>query len=206
MIPRAHITAWRANAPWATDAQVEQDLVISRALVEIFSDAALADAFAFRGGTALHKIFFQPAARYSEDIDLVQIAAKPIGPALDALRARLDPWLGTPQRTRGEGRVALAYRFDAEGLPVTRLRLKVEINAREHFAVHGHHRRRVRVDNPWFSGGAESSPSRSKSCLGPSCARSTNERRAAISSTSPARFGRTQRSTARRSWRASTPT
>ena len=155
MIPRAHITAWRASAPWATDAQVEQDLVISRALVEIFSDAALPAAFAFRGGTALHKLFFQPAARYSEDIDLVQIAAEPIGPALDALRARLDPWLGTPQRTRGEGRVTLAYRFDAEGLPLTRLRLKVEINTREHFAVHGHHRRRVRVDNPWFSGAAD---------------------------------------------------
>jgi predicted nucleotidyltransferase component of viral defense system len=155
VIPRAHITAWRANAPWATDAQVEQDLVISRALVEIFSDAALAAAFAFRGGTALHKLFFQPAARYSEDIDLVQIAAEPIGAAFDALRARLDPWLGTPQRTLGEGRVALAYRFDAEGLPVTRLRLKVEINTREHFAVHGHHRRRVRVDNPWFSGDAD---------------------------------------------------
>ena len=206
MIPRAHITAWRAHAPWATDAQVEQDLVISRALVEIFSDAALAAAFAFRGGTALHKIFFQPAARYSEDIDLVQIAAEPIGPALDALRARLDPWLGTPQRTRGEGRVTLAYRFEAEGLPVTRLRLKVEINTREHFAVHGHHRRPVRVDNPWFRAAPTSSPSRSRSCLGPSCARSANERRAAISSTLPERFERTRRSSARRSWRASTPT
>lgn len=41
MIPRAHITAWRANAPWSRDAQVEQDLVLSRALVEIFSDPLL---------------------------------------------------------------------------------------------------------------------------------------------------------------------
>ncbi|MGH7436182.1 MAG: nucleotidyl transferase AbiEii/AbiGii toxin family protein, partial [Polyangiaceae bacterium] len=103
----------------------------------------------------LHKLFFPPPARYSEDIDLAQIFAEPIGHALDALRKRLDPWLGTPRRTRGEGRVTLAYRFDAEGLPVTRLRLKVEINPREHFAVHGHHRRPVRVDNPWFSGGAD---------------------------------------------------
>ncbi len=155
MIPRAYITAWRATAPWAIDAQVEQDLVISRALVEIFSDPALAAAFAFRGGTALHKLFFQPAARYSEDIDLVQVTAEPIGPALNALRARLDPWLGAPQRRRGEGRVSLAYRFDAEGLPVTRLRLKVEINTREHFAVHGHLRKQVHVDNPWFSGAAD---------------------------------------------------
>ena len=35
MIPRAHVTAWRASAPWPTDAQIEQDLVLSRALVEM---------------------------------------------------------------------------------------------------------------------------------------------------------------------------
>jgi hypothetical protein len=44
VIPRAHITAWRATAPWATDAQVEQDLVLSRALVEICADPLLAGA------------------------------------------------------------------------------------------------------------------------------------------------------------------
>ena len=32
MIPRAHITAWRTQVPWPSDAQVEQDLIISRAL------------------------------------------------------------------------------------------------------------------------------------------------------------------------------
>jgi predicted nucleotidyltransferase component of viral defense system len=155
VIARAHITAWRAHAPWATDAQVEQDLVLSRALVEVFSDPTVTAAFAFRGGTALHKLFFRPAARYSEDIDLVQVRPEPIGPALDALRARLDPWLGKPVRKQGEGRVALVYRFDAEGLPTTRMRLKVEINTREHFAVHGYRRHPVRVDSPWFAGGAE---------------------------------------------------
>lgn len=33
MIPQANITAWRAEAPWSEDAQVEQDLVLSRAVV-----------------------------------------------------------------------------------------------------------------------------------------------------------------------------
>lgn len=41
MIPRAFITAWRAKAPWSTDAQVEQDLVVCRALVELFSHELL---------------------------------------------------------------------------------------------------------------------------------------------------------------------
>jgi len=32
MIPRASVTAWRKNAPWPDNTQVEQDLVLSRAL------------------------------------------------------------------------------------------------------------------------------------------------------------------------------
>lgn len=97
MIPRDYITEWRRHAPWVQDYQVEQDLIISRALVEIFSDSHLQSALAFRGGTALYKLHIRPPARYSEDIDLVQIRAEPIGTTLNALREHLDPWLGRPQ-------------------------------------------------------------------------------------------------------------
>lgn len=65
MIPRDYITEWRLHAPWVQDFQVEQDLVISRALVAIFSHPLLAEALAFRGGTALYKLHLKPAARYS---------------------------------------------------------------------------------------------------------------------------------------------
>ncbi len=57
MIPRANVTAWRFYAPWPTDAQIEQDLVLSRALVELFRNSLVAETTAFRGGTALHKLF-----------------------------------------------------------------------------------------------------------------------------------------------------
>ncbi len=70
MIPRPHIAKWQKFAPWRDFAQVEQDLVISRTLVEIFSDDFLSSQLAFRGGTALHKLYLHPASRYSEDIDL----------------------------------------------------------------------------------------------------------------------------------------
>lgn len=72
MIPQRYILEWKSIAPWTNDAQVEQDLVISRALVEMFSSPLLSKTLAFRGGTALHKLYIQPQARYSEDIDLVQ--------------------------------------------------------------------------------------------------------------------------------------
>ena len=41
-------------------AQIEQDLIIARALVETFSDDFLKKSLAFRGGTALHKLYLPP--------------------------------------------------------------------------------------------------------------------------------------------------
>lgn len=155
MIPRAHITAWRARAPWSTDAQVEQDLVVCRALIDLFSDDLLARELAFRGGTALHKLHIDPAGRYSEDIDLVQVNAGPIGPVMKALRSRLEPWLGTPQWKQGRGRMTFTYRFESETKPVTSLKLKVETNTREHLCVLGFRRTSFAVENPWFSGTAK---------------------------------------------------
>lgn len=152
MIPRDYITEWRAEAPWVQDVQVEQDLVISRALVEIFSDPVLSEALAFRGGTALYKLYLTPAARYSEDIDLVQMTAKPAGPVMDALHAVLDPWLGKPRWKQTEGRVTMVYRFPSEDTPPLTMRLKVEINTREHFAVHGFQRVPFSVTSRWFEG------------------------------------------------------
>ncbi len=85
MIPRDHITEWRGYAPWVQDFQVEQDLVISRVLVAIFSHPLLSSKLAFRGGTAFYKLHIRSSARYSEDIDLVQVDAEPAGLIMDAL-------------------------------------------------------------------------------------------------------------------------
>lgn len=152
MIPRDYITEWRSQAPWVQDIQVEQDLVISRALVEIFSNPVLTDALAFRGGTALYKLYLKPAARYSEDIDLVQMRAGPAGPVMEALRSVLDPWLGAPRWKQTEGRVTFVYRFGSEDVPPINMRLKVEINSREHFTVHGFTRLPFSVSSRWFEG------------------------------------------------------
>lgn len=154
MIPRANITAWRSAAPWSDNTQVEQDLVVSRALVEMFGRPDLGEQAVFRGGTALHKLYFDPPGRYSEDIDLVQRNAGPIGPLVNEIRAGLDPWLGQPKRRAGEGRFTMVYRFETTFEPVVSMRLKVEINTREHVAVHGTTSRELTVENPWFSGTA----------------------------------------------------
>lgn len=43
MIPEYCITEWRQQAPWSEDYQVEQDLIISRALVEIYQNKEVSE-------------------------------------------------------------------------------------------------------------------------------------------------------------------
>ncbi len=152
MIPQDYITEWREKAPWLQLYQVEQDLVICRALVDIFSRSVLKENLAFRGGTALFKLHM-PAARYSEDINLVQVMAGPIGPLMDGIREALTPWLGEPKWKQTQGRVTFRYRFESEeGVP---LNLKVEINSREHYSIYGFQKHPFAVQSRWFSGAAE---------------------------------------------------
>ncbi len=155
MIPKADIVAWRRFAPWVNDAQVEQDLIISRALVAIFQSPLLAERLAFRGGTALHKLYFDIPRRYSEDIDLVQIIPAPIGQVIDTLQQLLNGFLRVPRRKQTEQSVILTYRMESEGPPIVQLRLKVEINTREHFAVDGYQKQPFGVESRWFKGECE---------------------------------------------------
>ncbi len=155
MIPKADIIAWRQFAPWVTDAQVEQDLIISRALVAIFQSPLLAERLAFRGGTALHKLYFDMPRRYSEDIDLVQIFPAPIGQVIDTLQELLNGFLGAPRRKQTEQSAILTYRMESEGSPAVQMRLKVEINTREHFAVEGYQKQPFALKSRWFQGSCE---------------------------------------------------
>ena len=154
MIPAQNIVAWGNVVPWADQRQVEQDLIISRALVEIFSDAMLRDELRFRGGTALNKLHFPASLRYSEDIDLVRTSAGPIGPILDQLRVVLEPWLGRAQFDQSPVAPKFRFRVDAEDGSGVPIRLKIEINTREIEAFDVPAALPLRVANPWFSGEA----------------------------------------------------
>ena len=154
MIPQFFIQEWHENVPWDTDAMVEQDLIICRALISIFSDEFLASQLAFRGGTALHKLYLQPQPRYSEDIDLVQITPGPIKPILYRLGEILD-WLPNRSTAQKKHSNKMYFKFDSEMLPVEHLRLKIEINCFEHFNVLGLVKVPFVMKNGWFSGEAE---------------------------------------------------
>ena len=152
VIPQANITAWSQIAPWAEPRQVEQDLIISRALVDIFNHDLLGSSLRFRGGTALNKIIFPKPLRYSEDIDLVRTEASPIGPILDALREVLEPWLGKGSFAASQVAPKLLFRVPAEDDPDARIRLKIEINIAEIEAFDPPASVPYAVENPWFTG------------------------------------------------------
>ena len=152
MIAQPYLEEWRTQANWRTNEQVEQDLIISRAIVEIFSDELLRNSLAFRGGTALHKLYITPQIRYSEDIDLVQIKSEPINPILQRIREKLS-FLGTKRTVKQHiHNNTMIYRFDTEIPPVVNMRLKVEINTREHLNILGLKEIPFEVNNNWFSG------------------------------------------------------
>lgn len=96
-ITRQDILAHQAVVPWAAQYQVEQDLLLCRAMVALFDDKFLSSQIAMRGGTLLHKVHLAPAARYSEDIDLVVVGTRPEDHVRRAIRRVLTDVLGDPK-------------------------------------------------------------------------------------------------------------
>ena len=138
MIPTQNIVAWGNVVPWAEQRQVEQDLIISRALVEIFSDDMLRDACVTAQQAALPE-----AHALLRGYRLVRTSGGPIGPLLD-LRVVLDPGWDVPGSIRAWSRRSFVFGWK-DGSPI---RLKVEINTRWPSTA------RRRIENPWFSGEA----------------------------------------------------
>ena len=154
MIAKRYITQWLEKASWQNNAQVEQDLILSRIITEIYNDEFLKEHLVFRGGTALNKLFFNPPLRYSEDVDMVQFKQGPIGEIMTRLRKVIDPWLGKPKWNQSQGRVTFYYRFETESSPIRLMKVKIEVNTREHGSELDLLEIPFQVENGWFTGQA----------------------------------------------------
>jgi predicted nucleotidyltransferase component of viral defense system len=151
MIPRKAIEEWQEFFPWKYPYFIEQDLIICRALCALYCDEFLSERLALRGGTALNKLYLRPQPRYSEDIDMVQINPEPIKETIERIRNVLS-FLGKPVIKQKAHNNTLVFRFKSEIPPVFPIRLKVEINTREHFNVLDLTKHDFSVQNHWFSG------------------------------------------------------
>lgn len=152
MIPRATITAWSQSAPWPTQDQIEQDLLLSRVLIEIYQDPELADELVFRGGTCLHKLHLTQPRRYSEDLDFVRTSAGGIASLTQAL-SRLGERLGFQVATRVSQQPKVYLRTTAAS--GTSLRIKIEINTRERSPALPLVQLSHAVSTAWWSGRAD---------------------------------------------------
>jgi hypothetical protein len=154
LIPQAAITAWGNLVRWPTPQQVEQDLVLSRLIVEIANHPYLGSELVFRGGTCLHKFHLDPPYRYSEDLDYVRVSSGPIKPLYDALRdIGGDLQMEVSVRHRMYPKVYFRAQFEGpEGLE---MRIKVEVNTYERSPARPTVRLPFSVGSPWFEGEAQ---------------------------------------------------
>jgi predicted nucleotidyltransferase component of viral defense system len=123
-------------------------------MCDLFNAPALRGKVAFRGGTAINKLLFRRPLRYSEDIDLVQMQPEPIGATVDAIRDALA-WLGKCNREQAGHSMHLIFKFTPEGDAESTLKLKVEINTREHESLLGIRYYPFLVESDWYRGKAE---------------------------------------------------
>lgn len=119
-ITRQDILAHQAVVPWAAQYQIEQDLLLCRTMVALFDDDFLRGQIAMRGGTLLHKVYLEPSARYSEDIDLVVVGDRPEEHIRRAIRRVLKEILGTPKASAWDS-LFLAIRNTVKPSRVLRL-------------------------------------------------------------------------------------
>ena len=153
MIPAAYVTDWERRAPWPTREQIEQDLLLSRLIIEIANDEYLGDELVFRGGTCLHKLYLPTALRYSEDLDYVRTTAGGIGPIIDAVR-RIGESLGMRVHTRVTTHPKIRLRAPFETGDGT-MSVKIEVNTFERSPARPLHRVPFSIDSPWFAGAAD---------------------------------------------------
>jgi predicted nucleotidyltransferase component of viral defense system len=126
MIPitRQDILFHQSLVPWSAQYQVEQDLLLCRAMTALFDDSFLSSQIAMRGGTLLHKIHLAPPARYSEDIDLVVVGSRPAEHIRLAVRRVLKNVLGLP-KTSVWDTITLAIRNTVRPSRVLRMTFSV---------------------------------------------------------------------------------
>ena len=152
MIPFNTITAWGVTHPWPTREQVEQDLLLSQALCEIYSDPPLSKELVFRGGTAFHKLYLPEPYRYSEDIDFVRVTAGGIGEIMKRL-TELGRRLGYVVNTQIGSFPKVLWRCESQmGFP---LKVKLEIDTYERSPALPLATMTHRIETDWYQRSAD---------------------------------------------------
>lgn len=153
VIPAHLIDAWAGVAPWATRKQVEQDLVLSRLIVEIASHPQVRDELVLRGGACLHKVVLASPRRFTAGLGYARASHSPIGTVLDAVREIADG-IGMTTRTDVGPFPKLRMRAPCES-GAGGLAIRVGINTYETVPARPTRRIPFAVESEWWSGRAD---------------------------------------------------
>ena len=151
MIPYNTVTSWGVTHPWITREQLEQDLLLSKAIIDIYSDDMLSQELIFRGGTALHKLVMPNPVRYSEDLDFVRTTGGGIGDIMKAL-TQLGVQSGFTVKTKMGQFPKLFWHCNAQ--TGRNIKIKIEINTYERSSALSFTETTHRIDTDWFTGNA----------------------------------------------------
>jgi predicted nucleotidyltransferase component of viral defense system len=155
VIAQAYLNEWAAQAPWPQQTQIEQDLVLSRLIVEIAQHELLGEELAFRGGTCLHKLHLPRQLRYSEDLDYVRRTHSGIKPYLAAIR-EVALGIGLIEHGTHQSGEMVHIVFDAQATDAAgRIRVKIETNIAETESFLPRITRPYAVDSRWWPGRAD---------------------------------------------------
>ena len=103
---------------------------------------------------------------FSEDIDLVQIRPEPIKETIKRLQKQLSFIDASSVVDQRKNNNTLKFRFESEFPPVQPLRLKVEINCKEHFAILDYQKFPFEVKSSWYDGSCHITTYRLEELLG----------------------------------------
>jgi len=155
VIDRPALIAWRSKAPWPDRVQIEQDLLLSRLMIEINRDEVLGPELAMRGGTCLHKLHLPSPLRYSEDLDYVRMTHTGIKPYTQAL-AKLADEIGLAVSSRQRsGQMVHVYLDGQPTEGIGRIRIRIEMNITETASFMPRKAVRHKVETSWWSGEAD---------------------------------------------------
>jgi predicted nucleotidyltransferase component of viral defense system len=152
MITYDAITAWGVSHPWPTREQIEQDMLLSKALCDIFNCEKLAGELLFRGGTALNKLVLKKPYRYSEDLDFVRTNQGGIGGIMREL-TDIGNAAGYHVKTK-IGKFPKVY-WHGTAQTGLALRIKIEINTYERMPVMPTIKVKHTIQSDWYTGTAD---------------------------------------------------
>jgi predicted nucleotidyltransferase component of viral defense system len=153
MISKNAIDEWRKTVFWDLDEPVAQDLLLSKVMVDLYSDLFIQEHLVLKGSAALQKLYFDRPYRYSKDLNFVQISPGPFDIIVNHIKSKMD-WLGRPTLKIGEGRITLYYKIFSEMATNNQCRIKLEIHTFKHDPILRVISKKYAIENPWATGSA----------------------------------------------------